>query len=80
MGIDAGRQLKRSTVLLPEHRKYPYPLWDMVIERPNKVECADITNISMQRGFLHLVTIMDWATRRVQFRRLPNTMDIDFCI
>jgi putative transposase len=34
----------------------------------------------MQRGFLYLVAIMDWASRKVLAWRLPNTMDTKFCI
>jgi putative transposase len=29
------------------------------------VWCADVTYIPMRRGFLYLVAIMDWATRKV---------------
>ena len=46
----------------------------------NRVWCADITCIPMRRGFLYLVAIMDWATRRVLSWRLSNTMDTEFCI
>ena len=52
----------------------------MVIDRPNQVWCADITCIPVQRGFLHLVAIMDWATRHVLAWRLSNTMDSRFCV
>jgi len=31
-------------------------------------------------GFLYLVAIMDWASRRVLARRLSNTMDTEFCL
>ncbi|EDP64955.1 Transposase (class III) [alpha proteobacterium BAL199] len=41
---------------------------------------ADITYIPMRRGFLYLVAIMDWATRKVLAWRLSNTMDAEFCI
>ena len=34
----------------------------------------------MRRGFLYLVTIMDWATRKVLAWRLLNTMDAGFCV
>ena len=34
----------------------------------------------MRRGFLYLVAIMDWWSRRVLAWRLSNTMDADFCI
>src|SRR4051794_32736064 len=52
----------------------------MVIERPNQVWRADITYILMQCGFLYLVAVMDWATRKVLTWRVSNTMDADFCI
>ena len=34
----------------------------------------------MRRGFLYLVAIMDWASRKVLAWRLSNTMDADFCV
>jgi len=52
----------------------------MVIDRPNQVWCADITYLPMRRGFLYLVAIMDWASRRVLAWRLSNSMDAEFCI
>ena len=42
-------------------------------------QCADITYIPVQRGFLYLVAIMDWATRHVLAWRLSNTIDARFC-
>lgn len=80
MGLRAVYQKPKTTVPHPEHRKYPYLLRDLVIERPNHVWCADITYIPMRRGFLYLVAIMDWGTRRVLSWRLSNTMDTEFCI
>ena len=34
----------------------------------------------MRRGFLYLVAIMDWATRKVLAWKLSNTMDASFCV
>ncbi len=34
----------------------------------------------MRRGFLYLVAVMDWATRKVLSWRVSNTMEADFCI
>ena len=34
----------------------------------------------MARGFLYLVAIMDWASRKVLSWRLSNTMDTEFCV
>ena len=80
MGLAAVYQRPRTTVPHPEHRTWPYLLRNMVIDRPDQVWCADITYIPMRRGFLYLVAIMDWASRRVLAWRLSNTMDADFCI
>ena len=39
-----------------------------------------MTYIPMSHGFLYLVAIMDWYSRRVLSWRLSNTMDADFCV
>jgi len=80
MGLQAIYQAPRTSDPHPEHRIYPYLLRNMVINRPNQVWCADITYIPVQRGFLYLVAIMDWASRHVLAWRLSNTMDARFCV
>ena len=80
MGLEAIYQAPRTSDRHPAHRVYPYLLRGMVIDRPNQVWCADITYIPVQRGFLYLVAIMDWATRHVLAWRLSNTMDAGFCV
>ena len=64
----------------PQHKIWPYLLRNVVIDRPNQVWCADITYIPMRRGFLYLVAIIDWYSRKVLAWRLSNTMDAVFCI
>jgi len=80
MGLEAIYQAPRTSDPHPAHRVYPYLLRGMAIDRPNRVWCADITYIPVQRGFLYLVAIMDWATRHVLAWRLSNTMDASFCV
>ena len=80
MGLEAIYQAPRTSAPHPAHRIYPYLLRDMAVERPDHVWCADITYIRVQRGFLYLVAIMDWATRHVLAWRLSNTMDAGFCV
>ncbi|GAB6052837.1 hypothetical protein JCM17960_31500 [Magnetospira thiophila] len=80
MGLSAIYQAPRTSIPHPEHRVYPYLLKGLAIERPNQVWCADITYIPVQRGFLYLVAIMDWASRHVLAWRLSNTMDAAFCV
>ena len=80
MGLSPIYQRPRTSDPHPQHRIYPYLLRHLTVERPNHVWCADITYIPMRRGFLYLVAIMDWATRKVLAWRLSNTMDVGFCV
>jgi len=80
MGLAAIYQRPRTSDPHPEHRIYPYLLRDLAITRPNQVWCADVTYLPMRRGFLYLVAIMDWATRKVLAWRISNTMDAGFCV
>src|SRR5712671_3242788 len=76
-----GGQAKRNTSRRhPEHKVYPYLLRGRTIDQPNQVWAADITYIPMQQGFLYLVAIIDWATRRVLSWRLSNTLTAGFCV
>jgi putative transposase len=80
MGLEAIYQAPKTSTPHPEHRIYPYRLKGLTIERPDHVWCADITYIPVQRGFLYLVAIMDWASRHVLAWRLSNTLDARFCV
>ncbi|WP_371410717.1 IS3 family transposase [Tabrizicola sp. TH137] len=62
------------------HKTYPYLLGGLRVERPNQVWCADITYIPMRKGFLYLVAVMDWFTRKVLAWRISNTLEADFCV
>lgn len=80
MGIEAIYQKPNTSRRHPEHKVYPYLLGGMAIEEPNQVWCADITYIPMARGFVYLVAVMDWFSRRVLAWRLSIGMDTDFCV
>jgi putative transposase len=80
MGLAPIYQRPRTTVPNPEQQIFSYLLRDLAIDRPNQVWCADITYLPMRRGFLYLVAVMDWATRKVLAWRVSNTMDVEFCI
>jgi putative transposase len=80
MGLAAIYQRPRTSDPHPEHRIYPYLLRKLAITRPNHVWCTGITYLPMRRGFLYLVAIMDWATRKVLAWRVSNTMDVSFCV
>ena len=73
-------QRPRTSQPHPAHRIYPYLLRDLPITRPNHVWCTDVTYIPLQRGFLYLVAVMDWASRKVLSWRLSNTLEASFCV
>jgi putative transposase len=64
----------------PQHKIYPYRLRGVDIIRPNQVWSTDITYIRLPCGFVYLVAIIDWYSRKVLSWRLSNTMDTGFCV
>ena len=62
------------------HKIYPYLLRGLEIDRPNQVWAADICYVPMARGFVYVVAIMDWYSRKVLAWQVANTMDADFCV
>ncbi|XWN33066.1 MAG: IS3 family transposase [Devosia sp.] len=62
------------------HKICPYLLRGLRVDRPNQVWAADITYLPMRRGFLYLVAIIDWFTRKVLAWRISNTLEADFCV
>ena len=80
MALEAIYQKPNTSRGHPGHKVYPYLLRGLVIERPNQVWCADITYIPMAKGFVYLVAVMDWFSRRVLAWRLSITMDTAFCV
>jgi putative transposase len=80
MAIEALYQKPNTSKGHPDHKVYPYLLRGLTIDRPNQVWCADITYIPMAKGFVYLVAVMDWFSRRVLAWRLSITMETDFCV
>jgi putative transposase len=80
MGLEAIYRRPRTTVPCPEHRVYPYLLRDVTVTRPNQVWSADITYVPMARGFMYLVAVIDWYSRKVLAHRVSNTMEAGFCM
>jgi len=64
----------------PKHKVYPYLLRGMLVIRPNQVWSTDITFIRLQQGFVYLVAVIDWYSRKVLSWRLSNTLDSGFCV
>lgn len=69
-----------TSVKHPEHKIYPYLLRGISVTRPNQVWSTDITYIRLARGFVYLVAVIDWYSRKVLSWQLSNTLDAGFCI
>src|ERR1700724_3874550 len=80
LGLWAVRPKRNTSKRHPGHKVYPYLLRGKTIDQANQVWAADITYIPMRQGFLYLVAIIDWATRRVLSWRLSNTLTAGFCV
>ena len=63
-----------------KHKIYPYLLRGLDINRPNQCWATDITYIPMAKGFVYLIAVMDWYSRRVLSWRVSTTMDTSFCV
>jgi putative transposase len=79
MGLMPIYQKPNTSRAAKGHKIYPYLLRGLRVDRPNQVWCADITYLPMRRGFLYLVAIMDWHTRKVLAWRISNTLEAGFC-
>lgn len=65
MGLRSLAPQTKTTKAHPDHPKYPYLLRGLSVDHPNQVGCSDITYIPFKKGFLYLVAIMDWHSRKV---------------
>jgi putative transposase len=64
----------------PQHQAYPYLLRGVAVVRPNHVWSTDITYIRLAHGFVYLMAVIDWYSRKVLAWRLSNTLDGRFCV
>ena len=80
MDLQALYPRRRTSQPGKGHKIYPYLLRELTIERANQVWATDITYLPMAKGFMYLVAIMDWHSRRVLSWRVSNTLDTGFCI
>ena len=80
MGLEAIYPKPKTSKPHPGHRIYPYLLKGLNINRPDMVWATDITFIPLRHGFMYLVAVMDWHSRKVLSWRLSNTLDSEFCV
>ena len=64
----------------PQHKVYPYLLRGLEVTQPNQVWSIDITYVRLARGFVYLVAVIDWYSRKVLAWQVSNTLDSSFCV
>lgn len=80
MGLRSLAPTPDTSKPAPEHKVYPYLLRGMEINRPNQVWCTDVTYIRLRGGFVYLVAIMDWYSRKVLSWEVSASMEASFCV
>ena len=80
MAIEALYRRPNTSKPAPGHKIYPYLLRKLAVTRPNQVWATDITYVPMARGFVCLVAVIDWFSRKVLAWRLSITLSADFCV
>ncbi len=80
MAIEAIYRKPNTSKPAPGHKIYPYLLRDLPVTRPDQVWATDISYIPMAHGFVYLVAVVDWFSRRVLSHRVSITMEAEFCI
>ena len=80
MGIAALYRRPTTSHPTPGHQIYPYLLRKLAVTRPNHVWAMDITYVPMARGFVYLVAVLDWFSRKVLAWRLSLTLETGPCV
>ena len=79
MGITAIYQKPNTSQKNPDHKIYPYLLRNLTIDRANQVWATDITYVPTAKGFMYLIAVIDWYSRKILSWRLSNSLDSYFC-
>ena len=80
LGLEALYRKPNTSRRNPAHPVFPYLLRGLSIERANEAWALDITYVPMARGWVYLVAVLDWYSRRVLAHRVSITMEADLCV
>jgi putative transposase len=80
MGLEAIYPKPNLSKAISEHKKYPYLLRGVEINRRDQVWSTDLTYIRLKYGFIYLMAIIDWFSRYVIDWELSISLEAEFCI
>ena len=75
MGVEALYRKPGTSKRHPGHKIYPYLLRGLTINRANQVWALDTTYIPMAKGFVYLVAVVDWTSRKVLAAKITITLE-----
>jgi putative transposase len=75
MAIEAIYRKPNTSKPALGHKIYPYLLRNLPVTKPDQVWATDITYIPMAHGFVYLVAVVDWFSRRVLAWRVSISME-----
>ena len=80
MGIAGIAPGPNTSKPAPEHQIFPYLLRSITADHPNHIWGIDITYIRLPGGWLYLVAVLDWYSRRILSWALSQTLELDFVL
>jgi putative transposase len=80
MGLEAVYPKPNLSKPHHNHKIYPYLLRNVAIERPDQVWSSDITYVRFKQGWVYVIAVMDWFSRRVLAWETSTTLDSGFCL
>ncbi len=75
MGIETLYCKPNTSRRNAQHKIWPYLLRGLKIERANQAWALDTTYIPMARGFVYLMAVVDWASRKILAYRVAITLE-----
>ena len=80
MGIAGIAPGPNTSKPAPEHQIFPYLLRSITADHPNHIWGIDITYIRLPGGWLYLVAVLDWYSRRILSWALSQTLEMNFVL
>ena len=75
MGVEALYRKPGTSKKHPGHKVYPYLLRGVTIDRANQTWALDTTYIPMAKGFVYLIAVVDWASRKALAAKVTITLE-----
>jgi putative transposase len=79
LGLDTIYRKPRLSLPGRQHKRYPYLLNGMIVDRTNQAWASDITYVRLAYRFVYPAAIMDWYSRYVISWTRSTTLDTGFC-